>query len=183
MKKRVLSLFISFNLIFSLNSYANWNVKIEEDPFEGKTIYVSSLSESKKGVMGFDDKNQIIIVNGDSYICSNYVTSYKNTEVSFKLNDEIFTQEFAISDNNKTLIYNEGFIGNGLHISKSDFTKKISKGRFGNRGIDVKKFINLLKETKTTYVRTSDSCGNVVNLKFDMSGFSKSIKELIDLDT
>lgn len=178
MKKRLLSLSMFFNLIFSLNLYANWDVKIEEDTFEGRNIYVSSLSENKKGVMAFDDKNQIIIVNGDSYICSNYYSSYKNIEVSFKLNDEIFTQEFAISNNNKTLIYNEGFIGNGLTISKSDFTKKISKRRFGNRGIDVKKFINLLKETKTTYVRTSDSCGNVVDLKFDMSGFSKSINEL-----
>ena len=171
--------FYAFILTFSLTSFADWEVKIEEDIFEGKNIYVSSLSENQKGAMTFDSKKQIIINNGDSYICSNYYTSYKNTEVSFKLDDEIFSQEFAISDNNKRLIYRENLIGNGLTISKSDFTKNISKRSFGNRGIDVRKFIDLLKETKEMYVRTSDSCGNVVDLKFDMNGFNIAINKLL----
>lgn len=175
--KQLRCIFVLF-LFISNHSYAEWTVKKNDDPFDGESMEVYSMSVNNKGLIAFDSKNRILINNGDSYVCSNYVTSYKNTEVSFKLGDEIFTQEFAISDNNSLLMYKEDLINHGLTISDSKFTRNFSFRSWGNRAIDIIKFINVLKRYDTVLIRTSDSCGTVTNLEFDMRGFSEAISQL-----
>ena len=175
--KQLRYIFVLF-MVISNHSYAEWTVKKNDDPFDGGSTEVYSMSANNNGLIAFDSKNRILINNGDSYVCSDYVSSYKNTKVSFKLGNEIFSQKFAISNDNSLLIYKEDLIGNGLTISDSKFTRNFSIKYWSNRAIDVRKFISELKKHDSILIRTSDSCGNVTNLEFDMGGFNEAISQL-----
>ena len=172
-------IFFIFSLSVSLVVNANWEVDKKDDPFSGNSIKVYSYDKNKKGFMYFSNENYILINNGDSYICTNpNYSSYRYIDILFKVDDEIFSQKFAISDNNQNLIYREDLIRSGLTISISDFTKTFSKRMFANRGIDIKKFTNALKSSSILLIRTNDGCGNQINLEFEMSGFSEAINAL-----
>ena len=175
---KILSCIFALLLGFSSYSYTEWTVEKNNDPFDGGSTNVYSMSVNGKGGIAFDSKNRILIDNGDSYICSDSGSSYNHTEVSFKLGNEIFTQEFAISNNNSLLIYKEDLIGSGLTISDSKFTRTFSIKYWSNRAIDVRKFINELKNHDTMLIRTSDSCGTVANLEFDLRDFDEAISQL-----
>ena len=120
-----------------------------------------------------------LILNGDSFICTNpNYSSYQFIDVQFKVDDEKFSQQFAITDRRDSLEFREKFIGSGLTISKSDFTELFTKKVYGNRGIDVKKFANMLKSKKLMLIRTVDGCGEQVDLRFNMEGFAEAISQL-----
>ena len=166
-------------ILISLAVNAEWIVDENDDPFNGKSITVIGSDKLMIGGLAFTSKDSIIILNGDSYICTNpNYSSYQYIDVQFKVDDQIFSQEFAISDGRNSLVYREKLIGSGLTISKSDFTKSFSKKVYSNRGIDIKKFANLLRTTKNFLIRTTDGCGETVDLEIDMAGYTEAIDKL-----
>ena len=119
--------------------------------------------------------------NGDSYICSDTYGDYNRLKVIFKIDgEEHFYQKFGISDDRSALIFREESIKNGMQIERKDYTKDLMKKSWGNRGLDLKKFVNKLKPSDELFIRTQDGCGNVVSMLFDLKGFTKAISNIYE---
>ena len=91
-------------------------------------------------------------------------------------------QESSLSFLNSFLTQRKMISGN-TKIERLFFWVKLCAKNFSikywsNRAIDVRKFISELKKHDSILIRTSDSCGNVTNLEFDMGGFNEAISQL-----
>lgn len=164
--------------MLSLMLNAEWYIEKQEDPFTGGLSGAVSYDTKKQGYIVFNTKGEIYLVNGDGYICADTEFSVDTLDVLFKLDEEIFSQRFAISKSNDGLIYYERLIELGYAISNSDFSESISKRGYGYKGLDIQLFVNALKKTKKLLIRTNDNCGTSTTLEFNMDGFTNVVTEL-----
>ena len=144
-----------FNKIEDSSQYmGDWSLRIDNDPFDGKTYYSRVYAEYGSGsITVITDaegrRNYINYRNGDGYICGNYsqygsslgvqhIFSKKDTDEEYKTNIG-----FSLSDSNAILI---SMLGSGTN------------------------YINLLNYYDKVVIRTKDTCGNQVTRSFQIEG-------------
>ena len=175
----VLVLFLFSGFLLSDDKSA-WSFYETEDVIDGYWSVVTGTDPEGR-TLRFYNNGHVQLQNGDSYICADAYGDYNKLKVIFKIDEEEhFYQKFGISDDRSALVYKEEYIKGGMEIERKDYTKDLIKKSWGNRGLDLNKFINKLKPSNKLFVRTKDGCGNKVSMLFDLKGFTKAISNIYE---
>ena len=170
--------FVLFSGFLLSDDKSSWRFYESDDVIDGYWSVVTGTDPEGR-TLRFYNNGHVQLQNGDSYICADAYGDYNKLKVIFKIDqEEHFYQKFGISDDRSALIYREESIKGGMQIERKDYTKDLMKKSWGNRGLDLNKFINKLKPSNKLFVRTKDGCGNVVSMLFDLKGFTKEISKI-----
>ena len=171
--------FVLFSGFLLSDDKSSWRFYESDDVIDGYWSVVTGTDPEGR-TLRFYDSGALQLQNGDSYICAD-TSDYNKLKVIFKIDqEEHFYQKFALSNDRSALVYREESINNGLQIERKDYTKDLMKKSWGNRGLDLNKFVNKLKPSNKLFVRTKDGCGNVVSMLFDLKGFTKEISKIYE---
>ena len=180
MKSFSVLIFVLFSVSLFSEDKSSWTFYESDDVIDGYWSVVTGTDLLGRELAFYGD-GRLVVRNGDGYICADAYGDYNKLKVIFKIDEEEhFYQKFGISDDRSVLVYKEEYIKGGMQIERKDYTKYLIKKSWGNRGLDLKKFVNKLKPSGELFIRTQDGCGNVVSMLFDLKGFTKAISNIYE---
>ena len=178
-------------VVMSGNAYSDekfpdktWIYHVVSDPINGQIESVAYQDTSKKQVI-LIRKNNIVVTNGDSYICrcvncplvsSNHIYGIIKIDGNMPFGLDLY----PFGGTNLSLL--SGYIKKYENLNiryNRDAIKDISDGLpLGGRKLNLKKFVNKLKNSSNLFIRTIDGCDNQIDINVNLNGISEVIDKL-----